>query len=201
MPKTPMHSHKPGKEPKPGRCPPFEEAVRFYIEDGEAQKRALDFAAWLRKNKLSPVTGTNGYNWYINFKYTDCTHSREGACYRGTYHGCYLKLFGGTWHLLPSKDILERVLAREELKEVVWESVFPCHGCNYGCFKHTHATESTIELFGRVFQGRGVCRHNPICFTAPDEKTLAVCKEILLDRKESTDLRIQDGTIYSYGML
>ena len=71
MPKTPFNSHKPGKEPKTKRCPPFEEAVRFYMEDETDKKRALDFAAWLRKNKLSPSTGTNGYNWYVNFKYVD----------------------------------------------------------------------------------------------------------------------------------
>lgn len=202
MPKTPFNSHKPGKEPKTKRCPPFEEAVRFYMEDETDKKRALDFAAWLRKNKLSPSTGTNGYNWYVNFKYVDYNICKDGKHYRGTYHGCYIKLFNDTWHILPSKDILEQLLLRDELKEIIWNSIFPCYGCNYGCFKHTHNTEYKKEIFGREFTGKGICLHNPICLSNPDDKTLDVLKEVLLKRKESDDLEIKDDmNIYNYGMM
>lgn len=51
MPRTPFNSHKPGKEPNFKRCPPFEEAAAFYIDNAADKKRALDFAEWLRKNK------------------------------------------------------------------------------------------------------------------------------------------------------
>lgn len=180
MPKTPFNSHKPGKEPKTKRCPPFEEAVRFYMDDETDKKRALDFAVWLRKNKLSPSTGTNGYNWYVNFKYVDYNNCKDGKHYRGTYHGCYIKLFNDTWHILPSKDILEQLLLRDELKEIIWNSIFPCYGCNYGCFKHTHNTEYKKEIFGREFTGKGICLHTPICLSNPDGKTLDVLKEVLL---------------------
>ena len=54
MPKTPLHSHKSGKEPKFKKCPPFEEAAA-YIENEADKNRALDFAQWLRINKLSPL--------------------------------------------------------------------------------------------------------------------------------------------------
>lgn len=202
MPKTPLHSHKPGKEPKFKRCPPFEEAAAAYIENEADKNRALDFAQWLRMNKLSPSTGNNGYNWYINFKYVDYNKYKDGNYYCGTYHGCYIKLFDDTWHIFPSKDILEQILLQEELKEVLWNSLFPCYGCNYGCFKYTHNTEYETVILGRVFTGKGICRHNPICLSNPDNKTLEVVKRVLLARKNSTNLEIKtDMNIYNYGMI
>ena len=92
MPKTPFNSHKPGKEPKKGKCPPLAEAVAFYIENDNNQKRALDFAEWLKTNKMSPIAGNNGYNWHIRFKYW-----QKNKC--GTYNGCYIKLYHDTQRL------------------------------------------------------------------------------------------------------
>ena len=59
MPKTPLNSHKPGKEPKQGKAHPLEDAIEYYIENERDKKRALDFAKWLRANKLSPSAGNN----------------------------------------------------------------------------------------------------------------------------------------------
>ena len=202
MPKTPFNSHKPGKEPKCKKCPPFEEAVAFYIENESDKNRALDFGSWLRKNKLSPSAGNNGYNWYVKFYYINYNVIKNEIYHRSTYHGCYIKMFNDTWHILPSKDILEKILLCEELKDVIWDSIFPCYGCNYGCFKHTHNTEYKIDFFGREFVGKGVCIRNPICLSNPDDKTLGVLKNILLKRKDSGDLEIKkDMNIYDYGII
>lgn len=58
------------------------------------------------------------------------------------------------------------------------------------------------EIFGREFTGKGICLHNPICLSNPDDKTLDVLKEVLLKRKESDDLEIKDDmNIYNYGMM
>ena len=201
MPKTPFNSHSPGKEPKHKRCPPFGEAAAFYMENETDRERALDFTGWLKANKLSPLSGNNGYNWYVDFHFTDQNKYKDGVYYRGTYHGCYIKLFNDTWHILPSKDILEQVLLREEMKEVIWESIFPCYGCSYGCFKHTHHTEFNKIIHGREFTGKGICLRNPICLTNPEDKTLDVLKEVLRARKLGEDLVIQKGmNIYNYGM-
>ena len=204
MPKTPFNSHKPGKEPKhKGKnCPPFEETAIFYIENEDARKRALEFAAWLRKNKMSPLSGTNGYNWYVSFKYIDYNKQKNGKYYRGTYHGCYIKMFNDTWHILPSKDILEQILLHEDLKEVIWDSIFPCYGCNYGCFQQTHNTEYKKTILGREFTGKGICLRQPICLSNPGDKTLDVLKEILAARKKSGDLEIvKNMNIYNYGKI
>ena len=59
-----------------------------------------------------------------------------------------------------------------------------------------------MEIFGREWTGTGICRKNPICFSAPDDETLAVLKEILLERKNSGDLEITANmNIYNYGMI
>lgn len=202
MPKTPVHCHKPGKEPKSGKTLPFDETAAFYIENEADKKRALDFAAWLRLNKLSPSCGNNGYNWYVNFKYTDYNKLIKESYYRGTYHGCYLKMFNDTWHILPSKDILELILSRGELKEIIWESIFTCNGCNYGCYRNARNTEYKINLFGRDFTGRGICLHEPVCFKNPCDKVLDALKDVLSHRKKNADLEIREGmNIYSYGMI
>lgn len=202
MPKTPFNSHKPGKEPKSKKCPPFEEAVVFYIENDTEKKRALNFSTWLRKNKMSPSSGNNGYNWYVKFNYIDYNVYKNNKYHRSTYHGCYIKMFNDTWHILPSKDILQQMLLREDLREIIWGSIFPCYGCNYGCFKYTHNTDYKIEIFNREFIGKGICLHNPICLSNPDDKTLDVLKEVLLTRKDSGDLEIKENmNIYNYGML
>jgi len=201
MPKTPHNSHKPGKVPKYGRCPPLEEAAGFYIEDEVDRERALAFVAWLRENKLSPAAGTNGYNWYVKFNYVNHNVIRDGKYHRSTYHGVYIKLFDDTWHILPSKDILEQFLLRDDMKEIAEGSIFPCYGCNYGCFKKRDSIGRTRMLFGRRIFVKAACLRQPICLTSPSESTLAALKEILLTRRSSGDLVIGENmTIYSYGI-
>jgi len=202
MPKTPYNSHSPGKEPPRGKCPPLEEAIESYIENSADKKRALSFAEWLRKNKISPSAGNNGYNWYVKFHYSNHNVIKDGKYHRSTYHGAYIKLFNDTWHILPSKDVLEQVLMKDDLKEIIWGSIFPCYGCNYGCFKHTHNSERNITLLGRDISAKGICLKQPICFTNPSDKTLDTIKEILLKRKNCEDLVIgKNMNIYNYGMI
>ena len=187
MPKTPLNSHKPGKEPAQfgKKCPPFKEAAIFYIDDSADLERAVSFAEWLKANKMSPVAGNNGYNWHIRFYY------KQGD-YRGSYNGCYIKLYNDTWHILPSKDILEQILLREELN--AWDNSFPCYGCNWGCYKRENNIKHRHESMDK-----GICLKEPICFSNPGDKILDALKEILLARKNSEDLKVDN--IYEYGMV
>jgi len=159
-------SYKPGKEPTHKRCPEFEGTVLFYLDDEAQQKRALAFAEWLRGNKLPPRAGNSGYNWYIQYK---------GRIV------CYLKIYGDTWHITLRDEITSGMLAREDIKEALWESIFPCYGCNYGCYKH-EAELYTPTVFGREFTGTGlgICRLFTVRIHNPDDKTLEALKEVLL---------------------
>ena len=165
-------SYKLGKEPTHKRCPKFEETVLFYIDDENQQKRALDFAAWLRGNKMAPYAGNRGYNWYIKYK---------GRIV------CYIKIYDDTWHITPRDEIMADILTREDIKEVLWESIFSCYGCNYHCERWAKELHE-INLFGREFTGAGlgICRLFTVRIHNPDDKTLEVLKEILLKHTENT---------------
>ena len=162
-------SYLPGKEPTHTRCPKFEDTVLFYLEDESQQKRALDFAAWLRDNKLPPRAGNRGYNWYIQYK---------GRIV------CYIKIYDDTWHITLRDEVMADMLAREDIKEVLWESIFSCYQCNYHCHKRSE-DNYPIRLFGREFigAGLGICRLFTVRIHNPDDKTLDVLKEILLSRR------------------
>lgn len=97
---------------------------------------------------------------------------------------------------------MEKIILCDALKEVVWNSIFPCYGCNYGCFKYTHNTEYKRVILGREFIGEAICLRNPICLSKPDNKTLNILKKILLERKNSSDLEIKENmNIYNYGII
>ncbi|MCL2433360.1 MAG: hypothetical protein FWD16_02430 [Clostridia bacterium] len=164
-------TYKPGKEPTHTKCPKFEETVMFYFDDGPLRQRMLDFAAWLRDNKLPPSSGNRGYNWYIKYKGRTV---------------CYIKIYGDTWHITLRDEIMKDMMAREDIKEALWESIFPCYGCNYGCYKW-HKDKYTLQLFGREFEGGelGICRLFTIRIHDPDEKTLDALKEVLLANKNT----------------
>ena len=162
-------TYKPGKEPTHSKCPKFEDIVLFYLDDKSQQKRALDFATWLRENKMAPYAGNRGYNWYIKYNGRIVT---------------YIKIYDDTWHITLRDEIMKDMLAREEIKEVLWESIFSCYNCNYKC--HKWAKENYIlTLFGREFTGTGlgICRLFTIRIHNPDDKTLSVLREILLTNR------------------
>ena len=113
MPKVPLN-HKPDKKPTHKKCPKFEEAVALYLDDSEEKARALAFAAWLRVNKMNPVAGNSGYNWYI---------SQKGK------RVFQLKMYDDTWFILTRWEIIDELIHAEALKEVLWQYVFPCTVC------------------------------------------------------------------------
>jgi len=161
-----VKTYKSGKEPTHKKCPKFEDTVLFYFDDETIQKRAMNFATWLRENKMAPYAGNRGYNWYIKYNGRIVT---------------YIKIYDDTWHITLRDEILKDILTREDIKEVLWESVFSCYGCNYKCQKWAKENY-TLTLFGHDFTGTGlgICRLFTIRIHNPNDKTLAVLKEILL---------------------
>jgi len=168
-------SYKPGKEPRHTKCPKFEDIVHFYLDYEAQQRRALDFAAWLRANRMAPYAGNRGYNWYIKF---------NGRIVS------YIKIYDDTWHITLRDEIMRDMLTREDIKEELWESIFPCYGCNYGCHKRAKEVYK-LTLFGREFNGTGlgICRLFTVRMHNPDDATLDVLKEILFKHRQLVDVK------------
>jgi len=98
------------------------------------------------------------------------------------YYGkAYIKIYDDTWHLTFRDEIMADMLSKEEIKEVLWESIFPCFRCNYHCERWSDNLYS-IDVFGRGFTGTGfgICRMFTLRIHDPDDKTLEVLKEVLL---------------------
>jgi len=195
MPKAPLNCHKPGKEPKQiGKSHPnFEEAVNFYIGNKADRERAIAFAKWLKEYDVNLTSG-GGYNWYLDLYYIDNEQSKDDYFFKlGKYHACYIKLYYDTWHVFPAMDILEMLLFHKELKEVLWESVFPCNDCDNGCYKSPDAVIYRKLICEREYVGKEICTKTPICLSNPKGKTLKVLKQILLNRFYSNELFIDYG--------
>ena len=156
-------NHKPGKEPIPNKKAKYEDAVTLYLDNIEDRDRALEFGAWLRANKMSPLAAKSGYNWYINF---------DGR------HVCHIRLYDDTWHIWPREEVLQDILAREEIKDTLYDSIFYCIKCSHadGCKPVTD-----INVLGREI--KGVCMYFYISLRNPDAEIIEILKEILLARK------------------
>jgi len=162
-------SYIPGKEPTHKKCPKFEDIVLFYLDDEEQKNRALDFASWLRENKMAPYAGNRGYNWYIKFNGRIVT---------------YIKIYDDTWHLTIRDEILADMLTKEDIKEELWDSIFSCYGCNYHCERHTNELYK-INLFGKEFigTGLGICRLFTVRVHNPNDAVITALKDVLLARR------------------
>jgi len=162
MPKVELN-HKSGKKPTHKKCPKFEEAVSLYLDSFDERERALDFCAWLRANKLSPVAGNSGYNWYVS---------------QNKQRILQLKMYNDTWYITTRWEIIDELINKEALKEVLWENICYCTLCNTrGCPWGTR----DFNLFGREF--KGVCRQFMLRIGNPDAHTINLIKEFLMARK------------------
>jgi hypothetical protein len=159
-------NHKPDKKPTHKKCPKFEDAVALYLDNSDEQERALGFCAWLRTNKLSPVAGNSGYNWYIS---------------QNKQRILQLKMYNDTWYITTRWEIIDELISKEELKEVLWANICYCTLCNTrGCSWGT----LDLDLFGREF--KGVCRQFMLRIGNPDARTINLMKEFIMARKQHT---------------
>jgi hypothetical protein len=156
------HNHPKGKEPKPKTKNPFEETVKFYIDNENDKSRALEFSAWLRVNKMAPLAAKTEYNWYINI---------------GGNHVCHIRMYNGTWYIWPCRKIQNEFYNREDLKKILLSNIFHCLKCSHedGCTPRT-----TVTLFGET---KTVCHSHTFAFKNPGTHIIEALKEILIKEK------------------
>lgn len=144
----------------------------------DAQRNALDFAAFLRANKLSP-RWASANSWVIS-------HKNQRVCYirlSGTAH--YHNLESGSWHIshvnyghtnLINHDEDEQYISDELLGEIALQNVKYCAKC-YNC-KPGNAVTILDKLFDEV------C-HSWLLMKNPDANTLSCAKKIVAMRKRA----------------
>jgi len=137
---------------------------------GEAQKNALDFVAYLRENKMSPINTSNN-GWKVSSK----------ACVV-----CYIWIDSDTGTLTLNPFIGEYALdsLSDEFKEIVWANKRPtcgetCHvivGDGYNC------SYKLNTIFGKNFDD--ACARS-IVFKNPDSNEFECLKELIMMRKNT----------------
>jgi len=145
------------------------------VLSGGSLKNALDFAAFLRANGLSPELHESGDGWSIL-----CGEESLGfVVVNGSAQ------MPGPWTIwFNSCDFGDGDAADDALKETAWAHASVCGhftsgGRQCGCgdqpgFRRT--------IFGKEFENR--C-HSPLMFTDPDAKTLENVKKLMLMLKQS----------------
>ena len=136
------------------------------VLNGDTLKHALDFAAFLRANELSPESHDSGHGWSIKgIGFIMVNGAVEEP---------------GPWTIwFDSCDFGDSGPVGDDLKETAWAHASICGhfssgGKNCGCGDQPgfHRT-----IFEKQFENR--C-HSPLMFTDPDAKTLKNVQKLLL---------------------
>ena len=142
----------------------IEDEIPKFLESGMMQS-ALDFAAYMRANKMQPAwLSTN--SWKANYKGQNI---------------CAVRLSKGSWRVVPrisrwnklisSYNIYESELAKEGLLDTVLENIHFCTGCaNCGPGWDT-------DFFGQKY--KNVCHNVPVQYIDPGEAEISCIKRIL----------------------
>ncbi|MCL2420755.1 MAG: hypothetical protein FWD03_02755 [Defluviitaleaceae bacterium] len=146
--------------------PLIEEKIHDVLS-GDAQKNALDFAAFLQANEiLLDPNGNDGEGWAVGGVVGD---SIGFMLING------VEEIPGPWTVwFNTCDFGDGKLADEDLKEAVWAHTGNCGRCHEG-WATCGGGERTI--FGKTFES--LC-HSPLMFVNPDAKTLAHIKKLIV---------------------
>jgi hypothetical protein len=104
--------------------PLIEDVIPEHL-DGDAQSRALAFAAYLRENKMKPAwAATNA--WKCVFKGKRICALRVAVSGERAYSGPPALVVGpAIWHI----DMYEETVFREGLQNIVWDNLIHCQRC------------------------------------------------------------------------
>ena len=138
---------------------------------GETSRNALDFAAFLRENNITPAAHEGG-GWSIMRGDDDIGFIIvDGA-----------EQIPGPWTVWFNTCDFDDDGADNSLKETAWSHASVCahfatNGKDCGCGNQPGFTRT---IFGKEFKNR--C-HSPLMFTDPDAATLAHVKRLMLALK------------------
>ena len=145
--------------------PKFED-IAASVLSGDALKNALNFAIYLRENKMNPIwSATNA--WKVSYKtFTICFIRLHGAA---DYHNLSL----GDWHINPFIGSYESDTLSSEDKDIAWANKKPCRVCN-GC------ALPLDKIFGKDFVP--ACESS-VLFVNPNNAAVKCAKSIIKLRR------------------
>ena len=145
--------------------PKIEDVIGERLE-GDRQKNALDFIAFLRENKLSPVRMDIG-SYAVK-------HKGKSVC------NIYIR--DGWWMIRHRPSVLEyndeNKFMDDELTKFVLDNVNPPECKNKNC---PGWTRDHVIILGKQFDK--VCNCWPLRIDNPDGETLECCKKLVLGIK------------------
>ena len=147
----------------------IEDAITDLL-DGELQKNALKFAAYLNENELSPVL--------LPYKMDGGNTIGIKIPYDGHYLGWLLVQTNGEWrfqifNFLDFGKSVHSDEKDEEFKKAVYDHVSICgNPCHDECWRAKDA-----KIFGKEF--KSVCSQHSCDFVNPDEKTVSHIKKLI----------------------
>ncbi|MCL2372517.1 MAG: hypothetical protein FWC78_03850 [Defluviitaleaceae bacterium] len=154
---------------------PLEEIIPKYITDEKMRKVALDFAEWLRLNKLTP--GQYGINRW------KASNKGKGICFMVLGNNIWKKHDSWVIRLdLTNIKEYESAIMNEGLNEFVWNNIHHCWHCCIVC-----APGLDMTLMGREYQG--LCKTVILYSGDPGEAELNAIKKLLELEKQARGAR------------
>jgi hypothetical protein len=165
-------------------CTMSEHSIEYFINEkltGDAQKNALELAAYLKANDISCMRETTGY--WADKIYFICNYKAQSVCYITINES-----ESNTWNIQgddSGDDWFENVPLDARMKEIAWEHVSVCENenrCFDGCVRKRKV------IFGKAFDS--VCPIT-IKFDNPNAAEIECMKAIFKARKNY----IQNSTV------
>lgn len=130
--------------------------------NSDVLKNALEFVAYLRVNKMSPLW-TSPNSWKVSYK-------SKGICYIKLGNGSLQINFHGSF----VKDY-EYIFADSKLKETAWANVKYCEKCNKNCIADKKWVHTSV--LGKDFDN--VCKNIRIVMINPNAETIECAKKLV----------------------
>jgi hypothetical protein len=156
-----------------------EQRIEYVINEaltGDAQRNALDFAAFLSTNEISHIRPTTGY--WADKIYFVCNYKDQSVCYISIN-----EYEDNSWYITgddSGDSWYENALLDECMKEIAWQNIDICKDYNSCRSCGNPGKMSRKTIFGKEFDN--VCPVT-IKFTNPDAPTVECMKKVFEARK------------------
>jgi hypothetical protein len=147
--------------------PLIEDIIPEYL-NGDAKSRALNFAAYMRENKMKPMWGGVVNSWKAVYKSKPiCVIQMRKNHWKDKY----------SWVLilnLKHMNEYEETIMNEDLQYTIWDNLFYCGGCHI-----PPCNKKNFIILDKEVQGICGGTYLFVRFGDPDEATINSIKRLL----------------------